>query len=103
MVQRSEGAASGGQDVALGPNVGATPLSALGPALVLQYLIAGSMCQTPAMSAAALPLVSASLAIALNSPDLTQNLQSINGVKLGLHTEHCHGEIYCYHEIGVFA
>ena len=58
MVQRSEGQASGGLDVALGPNVGATPIAALGPALVLQYLVAGAICLSPALSAAALPLVS---------------------------------------------
>lgn len=57
MVQRSEGQASGGLDVALGPNVGATPMSALGPAMVLQYLVAGGICSSPALSAAALPLV----------------------------------------------
>lgn len=56
MVGRSEGQASGGLDVALGPNVGATPLALLGPGMIMQYLVAGSACG-PASSPAALPVV----------------------------------------------
>ena len=57
MVQRSEGAASGGLDTALGPNVGASPIAALGPGMVLQMLLAGAVPADPVCSMAALPLV----------------------------------------------
>ena len=60
MVQRSDGAASGGLDIALGPNVGATPLAALGPGMVLQALLAGAAPAEPVCSMAALPWVSLS-------------------------------------------
>ena len=47
---------SGGLDVALGPNVGSTPLSVLGTQIVLQFLSSGAV-PDPRNSAAALPLV----------------------------------------------
>ena len=60
MVHRSDGAASGGLDIALGPNVGATPLAALGPGMVLQALLGGAAPAEPVCSMAALPWVSLS-------------------------------------------
>ena len=48
---------SGGLDVALGPNVGATPLSVLGTQIVLQFLTSGAV-PDARKSIAALPLVS---------------------------------------------
>ncbi len=55
LVRAGEG--SGGLDPALGPNLGSSPLAALGPAVVLQYLTAGPASADPRASAAALPLV----------------------------------------------
>ncbi|KAK9864489.1 hypothetical protein WJX84_007928, partial [Apatococcus fuscideae] len=46
---------SGGLDVALGPNVGSTPLSVLGTQIVLQFLTSGVL-PDPRKSVAALPL-----------------------------------------------
>lgn len=48
---------SGGLDVALGPNVGSSPLGLLGPSAVLQGLLPGPACADPRLSTAALPLV----------------------------------------------
>ncbi len=55
LVRAGEG--SGGLDPALGPNLGSSPLAALGPAVVLQYLTAGPSLPDPRYSVAALPLV----------------------------------------------
>ncbi|KAK9822217.1 hypothetical protein WJX81_007608 [Elliptochloris bilobata] len=54
MVRAGEG--SGGLDPALGPNLGSSPLAALGPAICLQYLAAGPASSDPRASVAALPL-----------------------------------------------
>lgn len=51
------GEGSGGLDPALGPNLGSSPLAALGPAVVLQFLAAGPASPDPRTSVAALPLV----------------------------------------------
>ena len=54
-------AGSGGVDVALGPNVGCSPLGLLGPAAILHGLVAGPGTEDPRMTTAALPVVSLSL------------------------------------------
>ena len=54
-------AGSGGVDVALGPNVGCSPLGLLGPAAILHGLVAGPGTEDPRMTTAALPVVSVSL------------------------------------------
>ena len=64
----AEGAASGGLDIALGPNVGASPLAALGPAMVLQTLVAGAIPGKPVCSIAALPLVRPGPALQTSPP-----------------------------------
>ena len=53
-------AGSGGVDVALGPNVGCSPLGLLGPAAILHGLVAGPGTEDPRMTTAALPVVSMS-------------------------------------------
>ena len=59
LVQAShDGSLSGGLDVALGPLVGSSPLGALGPGLINQGLVAGSLPANPGFTAAALPVVS---------------------------------------------
>ena len=50
-------AGSGGVDVALGPNVGCSPLGLLGPAAILHGLVAGPGTEDPRMTTAALPVV----------------------------------------------
>ena len=50
-------AASGGLDLALGLNVGATPLTGLGPAVVLEALVCGASPQAAVQGMAALPVV----------------------------------------------
>ena len=54
-------AGSGGVDVALGPNVGCSPLGLLGPAAILHGLVAGPGTEDPRMTTAALPVVRLSL------------------------------------------
>ncbi len=51
------GEGSGGLDIALGPNVGCSPLGLLGPAAILQGLLAGPSTEDPRRTPAALPLV----------------------------------------------
>ncbi len=51
------GEGSGGLDIALGPNVGCSPLGLLGPAAILQGLLAGPGTEDPRRTPAALPLV----------------------------------------------
>lgn len=51
-------AGSGGVDVALGPNVGCSPLGLLGPAATLHGLVAGPGTEDPRLTTAALPVVS---------------------------------------------
>lgn len=51
------GEGSGGVDIALGPNVGCSPLGLLGPAAILQGLVAGPGTEDPRRTPAALPLV----------------------------------------------
>ena len=51
------GEGSGGLDIALGPNVGCSPLGLLGPAAILQGLISGPGTEDPRRLPAALPLV----------------------------------------------
>ena len=53
------GEASGGLDMALGPNAGCSPLGRLGPAVILQALAAGMRSDAPETSIAMLPLVCA--------------------------------------------
>ena len=51
------GEGSGGLDIAVGPNVGCSPLGLLGPAALLQGLLAGPGTEDPRRTPAALPLV----------------------------------------------
>lgn len=51
------GEGSGGVDIALGPNVGCSPLGLLGPAAILQGLVAGPGTEDPRRTPAALPVV----------------------------------------------
>ena len=51
------GEGSGGVDIALGPNVGCSPLGLLGPAAILQGLLAGPGTEDPRKMTAALPVV----------------------------------------------
>ena len=54
----ADGEGSGGVDIALGPNVGCSPLGLLGPAAILQGLLAGPGTEDPRKMTAALPVVS---------------------------------------------
>ncbi len=49
---------SGGLDIALGDYVGHSPIGVLGPSIVLQGLLAGTIPETPFATSAALPMVS---------------------------------------------
>lgn len=51
------GEGSGGLDIAVGPNVGCSPLGLLDPAVLLQGLLAGPGTEDPRRTPAALPLV----------------------------------------------
>ena len=62
------GEGSGGLDPALGPNLGSSPLAALGPAVVLQFLAAGPASPDPRTSVAALPLVRPALPLPRAQP-----------------------------------
>ena len=48
---------SGGLDIALGDYVGSSPVGVLGPSVVLQGLLAGSVTETPLNTPAELPMV----------------------------------------------
>ncbi len=49
---------SGGLDIALGPLLGSSPLSVLGPSMIFPGLVAGPSTIDPRLTPAALPLVS---------------------------------------------
>ena len=48
---------SGGLDIALGDYVGHSPIGVLGPSIVLQGLLAGTIPETPFATSASLPMV----------------------------------------------
>ena len=62
------GEGSGGLDIALGPNAGCSPLGLLGPAAILQGLLAGPGTEDPRRTPAALPLVGAWTAAVPSAP-----------------------------------
>lgn len=58
LIRSSRGTSmSGGLDIALGDYVGHSPIGVLGPSVVLQGLLAGTIPETPFATSASLPMV----------------------------------------------
>lgn len=61
LIRSSRGSSmSGGLDIALGDYVGHSPIGVLGPSIVLQGLLAGTIPETPFATSASLPMVRSS-------------------------------------------
>ncbi len=89
----ASGEGSGGLDIALGPNVGCSPLGLLGPAAILQGLLAGPSTEDPRKMPAALPLVG------YCTPLLPASLAVSKDPRMSLHHHRsCEGYLQIVHD-----